>query len=172
MSKKILSFILITLTVALTACGGKDAKESTAESKKAESKLEESASASESESAQEPEVKDTKLYDWNSILELPDPIPAEDNPENRMAHNIYVDPNLSQTSGQYTGFLIDFCTDCTANCTYWALCNWRMDTSELESEYTLKNTGGAYAGLQNTEEGKRRSCRFGRSAMMTRTEMK
>ena len=156
MKRKTLSLILITLTIAMTACGGKDAKESAAESQKAESTVAaESESATESESAQEPEVEDVKLYDWNSILELPDPIPAEDNPESRMAHNIYVNPDLSQTSGQYTGFLIDFCTDCTANCTYWALCNWRMDTSELESEYMLKNTGGAYAGLQNTEEGKK-----------------
>ena len=94
------------------------------------------------------------LYNWNSILKLPNPIPTEDNPEDRMAHNIYVNPDLSQTSGQYTGFLIDFCTDCNANCTYWSLCNWTMDKSELEREHELVKNEGAYAGLQNTIFGK------------------
>ncbi len=130
-----LSFLLISLMMTFASCGGKKTEESKDESPKTESvSTAESESATESESAVEEIVEVAKLYDWNSLMELPDPIPAEDNPENRMAHNIYVNPDLSKTSGQYTGFLIDFCTDCEANCTYWALCNWKMDTSELESE--------------------------------------
>lgn len=154
--KKALSLIVLALTMTLASCAGKDAQGNTDENKSIESNsAQNSESAQESNSGSGQEAKAEKLYNWNSIMELPDPIPAEDNSENRMAHNIYVNPDISQTSGQFTGFLIDFCTDCEANCTYWALCNWRMDTSELESEYTLKNTGGAYAGLQNTAEGKK-----------------
>ena len=127
--KKNISFLLISLTMTFASCGGKKAEESKDESPKTESvstaesasateieSTSESESATESEPAVEEIVEVAKLYDWNSLMDLPDPIPAEDNPENRMAHNIYVNPDLSQTSGQYTGFLIDFCTDCEANC--------------------------------------------------------
>lgn len=95
------------------------------------------------------------LYNWSTILEVPDPVPAEENPENRMAHNIYCNPDLSETSGRYTGFLIDFRTDHDAVGTYWALCNWALDTSELASRYTVTQSGGAYAGLQNRPDGKK-----------------
>jgi Domain of unknown function (DUF3472). len=105
--------------------------------------------------AAEPTEEPKPLYNWSTILELPDAIPAEDNPENRMAHNIYCNPDLSGTSGRYTGFLIDFCTDHDAVGTYWSLCNWRMDTSELASRYQVTQSGGAYAGLQNRPDGKK-----------------
>jgi hypothetical protein len=70
-----------------------------------------------------------------------------------MAHNIYLDPDLSSTSGKFSDFSIDFEADDTPEGTYWALCNWAMDTSSLETEYTIIDNGGAYAGLQNTENG-------------------
>lgn len=94
MRKKLLSFLLISLTMTFASCGGKKAEENKDESPKTESvSTSESASAteiestSESESAAESEpaveeiVEVAKLYDWNSLMELPDPIPAEDNPE-------------------------------------------------------------------------------------------
>ena len=93
--KKILSFLLISLTMTFVSCGGKKTEESKDESPKTESvSTSESESIAESESAAEEIVKVAKLYDWNSLMELPDPFPAEDNPENRMAHNIYVNPDL------------------------------------------------------------------------------
>ena len=77
----------------------------------------------------------------------------EPNPELRMAHNIYSDPYLSKTSGRFSAFSIDFKTEDYAKGTYWALCNWEMDTSELRKRYTVSDAGGAYAGLQNTIDG-------------------
>lgn len=77
----------------------------------------------------------------------------ENNPEGRMAHNIYMDPDLSDTSGKFTSFSIDFMAEDVAENTYWALCNWRMDTSSLESQYEVTDHGGAYAGLQVTGDG-------------------
>ncbi len=77
----------------------------------------------------------------------------EENPENRMAHNIYSDPDLSGTSGRFSAFSIDFEAEDTAEGTYWALCNWSMDVSALEKKYTVTDAGGAYAGLQDTAYG-------------------
>lgn len=73
----------------------------------------------------------------------------ESNPDLRMAHNIYSDPDLSGTSGRFSAFSIDFMTENSAEETYWALCNWGMDVSDLASSYTVTDSGGAYAGLQN-----------------------
>ena len=100
----------------------------------------------------------TPLMDWHSILNFTEPVPWENNPEERMAHNIYSDPDLSGTSGKYSGFLIDFCTDHAGTSTYWALCNWNMDISDFMSKYTVldsENAAGAYAGLQNRPDGKK-----------------
>ena len=77
----------------------------------------------------------------------------ESNPEDRMAHNIYSDPILSSTSGHYSAFSIDFLAEDTATATYWALCNWTMDTSTLGAQYKITDEGGAYSGLQITEDG-------------------
>ena len=73
----------------------------------------------------------------------------ESNPDLRMAHNIYSDPDLSGTSGSFSAFSIDFMTENSAENTYWALCNWGMDVSNLADSYTVTDAGGAYAGLQN-----------------------
>lgn len=69
--------------------------------------------------------------------------PSDPNPENRMAHNIYLDPDLSATSGAFSAYSIDFKTSDDANSTYWSLCNWNMH-----------NGSGAYAGLQNAANNK------------------
>uniref|UniRef100_UPI0025D84D65 DUF3472 domain-containing protein n=1 Tax=Butyrivibrio sp. TaxID=28121 RepID=UPI0025D84D65 len=64
--------------------------------------------------------------------------PSDPNPENLKAHNIYLNPDLSDTSGKYSALCIDFRTSDDANNTYWALFNWNMHGG-----------AGAYAGLQN-----------------------
>ena len=100
----------------------------------------------------------TPIMDWHSILDFPEPVPQEENPEERMAHNIYSDPVLDGTSGRYSGFLIDFCSDHAAASTYWALCNWNMDITDFKSKYTVlgsENSAGAYAGLQSRVDGKK-----------------
>ncbi len=62
----------------------------------------------------------------------------------KMAHNIYMDPDLSEGSGEYRAFQIDFMGVSTPVNTYWALCNWQM-----------KGGFGAYGGLQHTCDGAR-----------------
>ena len=77
----------------------------------------------------------------------------EDNPQDRMAHNIYSDPDLSATSRRFSAFSIDFCAEYAPKYSYWALCNWSMDVSSLSNQYTVLDSGGAYAGLQITDDG-------------------
>ena len=51
------------------------------------------------------------------------------------AHNIYSDPDLSNTSKQFEGFTIDFKGIETPDKTYWSLCNWHMDLTEFKKNY-------------------------------------
>lgn len=83
------------------------------------------------------------------------PEPGEKNRDHRMAHNIYSDPAIIGTSGRYSTFSIDFLSDDVAKGTYWALCNWEMSTiaSAQKNGYTQISGGGAYAGLQCTNDG-------------------
>ena len=91
---------------------------------------------------------------WDTILKVPANAKEEANPENRMAHNVYSDPDLSATSGKFDGFMIDFKADKRGMCTYWALCNWRMNKDDLISKYEVIDTdAGAYAGLQIRPDG-------------------
>lgn len=93
--------------------------------------------------------------DWDSLLIIPvQEAEKETNPEKRMAHNIYADPDLSATSGKFSGFMIDFKADKTGTATYWALCNWRMNKDDLMSKYDVIDMyAGAYAGLQMRSDG-------------------
>lgn len=93
--------------------------------------------------------------DWDSLLKVPaKKAKQEANPENRMAHNIYADPDLSATSGKFDGFMIDFKADKTGTATYWALCNWQMNKDDLMSRYeVIDEYAGAYAGLQMRPDG-------------------
>ena len=72
-----------------------------------------------------------------------------------MAHNFESNPDLSVTSGHFSAFSIDFCADYAPRGTYWALCNWQMDTTNLAKKYTVypSDFETAYTGLQNTEDG-------------------
>jgi len=92
---------------------------------------------------------------WEEILNVPtDQAANEANPENRMAHNVYVDPDLSSTSGRFDGFSIDFKADETGMATYWSLCNWQMNKDDLMSKYeVIDDYAGAYAGLQVRTDG-------------------
>lgn len=91
---------------------------------------------------------------WEGKFVIPDTSADDPNPENRMAHNVYSNPDLSNTSGWFKAFSIDFRSDYDPVATYWALCNWEMDVSSLREQYSVTDTGGAYAGLQNTLDGK------------------
>lgn len=64
--------------------------------------------------------------------------------EEKMAHNIYMDPVIKDPYGEYTAFQIDFFGEKTPMNTYWALCVWGM-----------KDGFGAYSGLQSVDGGRR-----------------
>ena len=71
-----------------------------------------------------------------------------------MAKNIYSDPDLSKTSGQFEAFTIDFRGIDTPNSTYWSLCNWGMDLTDFKKTHSNVEGGGAYGGLQTVINGK------------------
>jgi len=70
------------------------------------------------------------------------------------AHNIYAHPDLPTLNDKYQTFTIDFKGTLTPEYTYWALCDWDMDTTELQKEFSEVNGFGAYAGLQTLENNK------------------
>ena len=91
--------------------------------------------------------------DWDAILDVPEEEAREEaNPEDRMAYNLYSDPDLSATSGKYDGFMIDLKADKAGTATYWALCNWQMNIDDLRSRYSVEDSY-AYAGLQMRDDG-------------------
>ena len=71
-----------------------------------------------------------------------------------MAHNIYSNPVLNGTGRKFDGFSIDFRGIQTPRATYWAVCNWGMNLSGFRTEHPDAKGGGAYAGMQNTCNGK------------------
>ena len=72
-----------------------------------------------------------------------------------MAYNIYLDPVLAGTSGQFDAYTIEFRGIKTPQLTYWALCNFALGISpETSAEYSGIGQMGAYAGLQNADERK------------------
>ncbi|MBQ9129692.1 MAG: DUF3472 domain-containing protein [Clostridia bacterium] len=74
--------------------------------------------------------------------------------DDRMAYNIYSDPDLSATSRAFKSFVIDFCATKRLIHTYWALCNFGLYFSEETKEaYPEIAGGGAYAGLQLRDDG-------------------
>lgn len=79
---------------------------------------------------------------------------SEKQPRRYMAHNIYSNPVLRGTSGGFDGFSIDFRGIETPVATYWALCNWGMDLTSFRAIHPDAKGCGAYAGLQNTCNGK------------------
>lgn len=74
----------------------------------------------------------------------------------KFAHNIYSDPDLSETSGAFHTFTIDFYGEQTPCYTYWALANFGMSISDAtKARYSGITGGGAYAGLQHRSPGDR-----------------
>ena len=78
---------------------------------------------------------------------------SEANPEERMAHNIYANPNLAGTTQKFCIFSIDFMTENAPTDTYWALCNWEMDVTSFANVFNVTDPGMCYAGLQMTDDG-------------------
>lgn len=68
---------------------------------------------------------------------------------------IYSHPDLSKTSKKFEIFTIDFMGTNTPKTTYWSLCNWDMDLTNLKKIYTDVTGGDAYGGLQVVENGRK-----------------
>lgn len=64
---------------------------------------------------------------------------------------IYSTPDLSKTSKKFEIFTIDFMGINTPKKTYWALCRWNMDLTQLKKTYTDVTGGNGYGGLQVVE---------------------
>ncbi len=76
-------------------------------------------------------------------------LPVSSSAAGEMAYNIYSDPVLKNTSGNFTSFMIDFRATDSAPYTYWALANFGMQiTPETLKAYPQLSMGGGYAGLQ------------------------
>lgn len=149
-----LKYFLYLALLSLTACGEKElASQEVPEMPTATPMV------AESLPTEMPEditfVENTESINWDEILSVPaEEAKNEPNPENRMAHNIYADPDLSATSGKFDGFMIDFKADRAGTATYWALCNWQMNKEHLMSKYQIIDVyAGAYAGLQLRPDG-------------------
>lgn len=161
--QKILSIcevILLAGALALGSCGKKGA--TTGDSGAAQGSAVEQGSKSARELGQSEPVEEQEPIITVKELALQAPefnfmkeTGTEENPQNRMAHNIYSDPDLSETSGKFSAFSIDFLAEDSEKGSYWALCNWAMDLTSLREKYEVTNGGGAYAGLQNTIDGQR-----------------
>lgn len=90
---------------------------------------------------------------FKSVFDFTNSGKQESNPSGLMAHNIYSNPVLDNTTKKFDGFMIDFKADYAGQCTYWALCNWHMNLSDLKSKYKNVAGGGAYCGLQTRQDG-------------------
>ena len=158
----IIKCLLYMTILCLTACGKKEvASQEMQELPTVTPKTEETLLSEKEENTtdvQEENIKDVQeenSINWKEILDVPlEEAKNEPNPENRMAHNIYADPDLSATSGKFDGFMIDFKADKAGVATYWALCNWQMNKADLMSKYQVIDAyAGAYAGLQMRPDG-------------------
>ncbi len=145
--KEVVLCLFCMAFLGLTACGEKEGESQAVQMNSTSALVEEESLA---ESAEEMDG-----VNWEEILSVPaDKAKEEANQEERMAHNLYVDPDLSATSGKFDGFMIDFKADKAGVATYWSLCNWQMNMDDLMSRYeVVDDCGGAYAGLQMCPEG-------------------
>ena len=134
LKKVVLKYLLYLSVFSLTACGEKELEfGEMQESPKPAPTAEANLSTETEENITD--IQDANSINWDELLKVPtDKAKEEANPENRMAHNVYVDPDLSATSGKFDGFMIDFKADKAGMATYWALCNWQMNKEDLMSE--------------------------------------
>ena len=151
--KQFLKCFLYLALLSLTACGEKElASQEVSKTPTATPMVAESISTDMPDDITF--VEDTESINWDEILSVPEDAKNEANSENRMAHNIYADPDLSATSGKFDGFMIDFKADRAGTATYWALCDWQMNKADLMSKYQVIDVyAGAYAGLQLRPDG-------------------
>lgn len=154
LKKNILNLILYMTIFALTACGAKEPEAQTMQENPTATPAAEAIPPVEGVGAT-PATEDLNGVNWDELLTVPaEEAKYESNPENRMAHNVYVDPDLSATSGKFDGFMIDFKADQAGTATYWALANWQMNKDDLLSNYQVIDVyAGAYAGLQMRPDG-------------------
>lgn len=154
LAKSILKLFICSAVFCLSACGVKDEVFPEQQKKPTATPAIEINASTEEEDCPT-DVAELNGVNWEEILSVPvEEAKMEENPENRMAHNVYVDPDLSATSGKFDGFMIDFKADKAGIATYWALCNWQMNKDDLMSKYQVIDTyAGAYAGLQMRPDG-------------------
>ena len=71
-----------------------------------------------------------------------------------MAFNFYADPIVSETSGKYNSFIIDFKADKTPLATYWSLLNFSLYAKSPRTQEAYSGIRGVhgYAGLQNSNK--------------------
>ncbi|MBR4083909.1 MAG: DUF3472 domain-containing protein [Lachnospiraceae bacterium] len=154
LKKVVLNCLLYMAVFSLTACGEKEVESlEIQENPTATPMVEENLSIGREEEITY--INDLNGVNWDEILKVSTgEAKNEANPENRMAHNVYVDPDLSATSGKFDGFMIDFKADKAGMATYWSLCNWQMNKEDLMSKYDVIDAyTGAYAGLQVRQDG-------------------
>ena len=70
-----------------------------------------------------------------------------------MAYNFYSDPHMSETSGKFDSFLIDFMAEKTPNATYWAMGNFSLDVKSEKTQKAFEGIRGVngYCGVQNSD---------------------
>ena len=154
LKKVVLICLAFVIIFSLTACDKQEVESQEVHDNSAATPMTEENHSIEGEEAIT-YVDDLNDINWDEILNVPaDEAANELNPENRMAHNVYMDPNLSSTSGKFDGFSIDFKADEAGMATYWSLCNWQMNKDDLMSKYeVIDDYAGAYAGLQMRPDG-------------------
>ena len=76
------------------------------------------------------------------------------NPDDKMAYNIYSEPQFGDVPEAFITYSIDMRSDSAAPITYWSLANFGMYISEATKKmYKGITAGGAYAGIQTHGEG-------------------
>ena len=68
---------------------------------------------------------------------------------------IYSDLDLSNTSGNFDIFTIDFKGIDIPDNTFWCLLQWQMDLTNLKKKYTDVQGGISYGGFQTNKNGKK-----------------
>jgi len=154
LKKVVLRCLLCMAVLGLTACSEKEPESQEMQESPKPTPMTEANLSTETEE-NTADIQDANGVIWDEILKVPtDKAKNEANPENRMAHNVYVDPDLNATSRKFDGFMIDFKADKTGMATYWSLCNWQMNKEDLMSRYDVTDAyAGAYAGLQMRPDG-------------------
>ena len=71
------------------------------------------------------------------------------NPDNKMAYNIYSEPQFGDVPQAFVTYSIDMRSDQAAPITYWSLANFSMYISDAtKKKYNQIEGGGCYAGIQ------------------------